>query len=438
MSWVLDAIYLLAALALLPYWLWKLPQAERYRAGILQRLGGAPPGDPDRPRLWVHCASVGEASIPRRLVARFRRRHPKWDIVFSTNTNTGAQRLRELCDDCTVFYMPLDLSFCVRRAMRRVAPSALVLVELEVWPNLLEVCRQSGIPVAIVSGRINAGSARRLHTLHRLWPPLWDALRLCCARSEREAERFRRAGIAPERVITCGSLKYDNLKTEPDADKLAAIEEAFGLDEEAPVLVAGSTHRGEETILAAAYRDLKIRHRRLRLIIAPRHVERARQVQAALEARGFEVARRTELDGARRPGSEAVLLLDTIGELVACYALATCVFVGRSLLAPGGGQNVIEPAALGKPILTGPHTGNFRPEMQLLLEGDAAIVVRDRADIVREVDRLLSRPGQAARLGSAARSVVLQSRGATERTLRRLEAVLECQGPLSEWSDLNC
>ncbi len=429
MSWALDAVYLLAGLALLPYWLWKLPTAERYRAGILERLGNVPPADPEQPRLWIHCASVGEASIPRRLVAVFRRRHPGWDVVFSTNTDTGARRLRKLYEGCTVFYMPLDLSFCVRRAVGRVAPTALVLVELEAWPNLLETCRQSGVPVAIVSGRINRGSARWLRVLHRLWPSMWDAVQLCCARSAQDAARFRRAGIEPGNVATCGSLKFDALRVEPDPDKLAALKGAFGLPEDAPVLVAGSTHPGEEALVAAAYRDLKIRHRPLRLIIAPRHVERARSIEAGLVARGFEVARRTELDDGQQAAPDAILLLDTIGELEACYALATCAFVGRSLRPPGGGQNVMEPAALGKPVLTGPHTGNFRPEMDLLLERDAVVVVHDRAEMVRQVDRLLTRPEEARRLGRAARSVVLQSRGATEQTLGRLEGMLERNVP---------
>ncbi len=423
MSWVFNCVFGAAAACLVPYWLWKLPQGRRYRAGILQRLGFVP-HLPTSPRLWLHCASVGEAAIPRRLVAEIRRRRPGWEIVFSTNTDTGARRLEELYPESRVFYMPLDFSFCVGRALERVRPSMVLLVELEIWPNFLEACRARHVPVAIVSGRIGRGSRRLLRVLNRLWPHLWDGVRICCARSREDAAGFRAVGMCEEAVCTSGSLKYDALRTDFRPAELEQMARTFAIEPGDPVLVAGSTHRGEEAALAGAYRDLKIKHRRLRLIIAPRHIERAAQIRAALRSRGFSIAEKTVLDAEQRSAPEdAVILLDTIGELTKCYALATCAFVGRSLNPPGGGQNMMEPAALGKPVLVGPHTGNFRPEMRLLRENDAVLAVRDRAELVRELDRLLSNPDQAGTIGRAARSVILESQGATERTLTKLEGV---------------
>lgn len=427
MSWVLDAIYLLAGLILLPYWLWKLPQARRYRAGLRQRLGAAPLLAADRPRLWVHCASVGEASIPRRFIGQFEKRYPEWQVVFSTNTNTGAARLEELYPGTPVFYMPLDFSWCVRRSLRRVCPSAVLLVELEVWPNFLLACRSGGIPVAIINGRVSDRSRRSLALMRRFMPDIWQPVRVCCARGHEDAQAFQAAGYPRERLFTCGSLKYDSLRVRPDEQKVEHLRRLFNLSTGAPVLVAGSTHRGEESALAAVYRDLRLRHRDLRMILAPRHIERAADVAVTLQSRNLTVARKTTLEQSpTRARQDAVILVDTIGDLVDCYALADCVFVGRSLLSPGGGQNVMEPAALGKPVLTGPYTANFRREVELLVQRGAVRVVRNRRELTTEADRLLSDPKAAERMGSAGRAVIRQSKGATERTLAHLDALFCC------------
>ncbi len=421
--WVLNFVYGCVGVLMLPYWLWKLPTAERYRAGIRDRFGLAPPLRPG-PRLWIHCASVGEASIPRRLVARLDRTHPLLDIVFSTNTNTGARRLRELYPSHTVFYMPLDFSFAVRRALDRVRPHLVFLVELELWPNFVHECGERNLPLVIINGRIGGRSTQLLRALHKLWRRLWDPVRLCCARSPEDVERFRRAGMPPDRVTNCGSLKYDALRTEPDEERRAELAALFGLRPGQPVLVAGSTHAGEEGMLAFAYRALRARHQDLRLVVVPRHVERAGEAAVAFRARGLRVVRRTGIAPGAPPPDDAVIVVDTIGELAVCYSLASCAFVGRSLVPPGGGQNMMEPAALGVPVVVGPYTGNFRPEMQLLQRHQAVVVAKDRASLTEAVGHLLDEPDSAHRLGLAARRVILDSQGATERTLAALEPLL--------------
>ncbi|MHC4789639.1 MAG: 3-deoxy-D-manno-octulosonic acid transferase, partial [Planctomycetota bacterium] len=367
MNWILNALYLVAGLFLLPYWAWKLPRAERYRAGIRQRFGFSPILPGGVMRLWVHCASVGEAAIPRELVSRLARRHPDWQFAFSTNTNTGAARLRELYPDWPVFYMPLDFSPCVQLALQRARPRAVLLVELELWPNFAEACASAGVPMAIVNGRISPNSRRLLRAVSRLWPRLWDAVRVCCARSQADALSFERAGLPADRILNCGMLKCDGLPLEADRERQAELRELFAIEPGQPVLVGGSTHRGEEAVLATSYRTLLRSHRTLRLIVAPRHMERSREVVAAVRGRGLPVVTMTALAGGAAAASNTdVVVLDTIGDLMSCYGLATCAFVGRSLLPPGGGQNVLEPAALGKPVLSGPHTANFSPEMVLL------------------------------------------------------------------------
>ena len=425
MRWILNAFYLSLLPWAAPYWLWKLPQARRYRAGLLGRLGLALPRRAGAPRLWIHCASVGEASIPRALVGQFRTAHPEWEIVFSTCTDTGAVRLRELYPGSPVSYLPLDLSPCVDRALERIGPSAVLLVELEMWPNFLLGCLQRRIPVAIVSGRINERSAGFLRGLTRLCPRLRQAVSVCSARSGADAARFVQAGIAADKVFADGSLKYDTLLFEVDPAGQEALRQRLGLAEGARVLVGGSIHPGEEEVLCRAYARLVGACPDLRLILVPRHIEAAAAMGRRVEATGLPVVRKTDLDSGRRaPSGTEVILVDTIGDLIPCYSLGTCAFVGRSLVRPGGGQNMMEPAALGKPIVVGPHMGNFQPEMELLRAKEAVIVAEDEAGLLSQFNRLLS-DGEAARLlGQRARLAVMESRGATRRTLDRIEALL--------------
>ena len=431
MRWLLNAAYCLALGAILPWWLYKMPQARRYRAGLRQRFGLAPRLPRGPRRLWVHTVSVGEAAIPRNLAARFRQRHPDWQLVFSTATDTGADRLAELYPDCTSFYWPLDLSPCVEAAVERVQPDAVVLVELELWPNFQLACLERRIPVCIVNGRINPGSARLLRVLGRLQPAVWQAVRLCCARSAGDAERFARAGLTRERIVTTGSLKYDTLAVEPDAGRLERLRRLFAIAPDAPVVVAGSTHAGEEEVLYGICERLRAQRPRLRLVLVPRHIERAAAVARRLAALGARVARKTDLDAGRQAvAPDAVIVVDTIGDLGTCWALGSCAFVGRSLRRPGGGQNMMEPAALGRAVIVGPHTGNFRPEMQLLAARAAVVVAEDETALERELRRLLDDPQEAARLGRRARETVLESRGATEATLAGLESALAAAGLL--------
>jgi len=357
-------------------------------------------------------------------VAAFRGRYPDWDVVFSTNTDTGADRLRGLYPGATVFFMPVDFSCCVAAALRRVKPTVVLLVELEVWPNFMRACRRRGVATAVVNGRIGERSRRWFGRLGWLCPGMWQGLTVCCARSDDDVAGFRSVGVPPERVVDCGSLKYDALALTPDEEKTAALREQFALTPQAQVLVGGSTWPGEEAALAAAYDELRPRHPGLRLIIVPRHIERAAQAEADVAAAGLPVVRKTVLDtGRRAAGSDDVIVVDTVGDLAACYGLAACAFVGRSLVAPGGGQNMMEPAGLGLPVLVGPYTGNFEPEMAMLAAAGGIVVVGE--ELTQAVDRLLSDRGEARRIGEAARGVVLGARGSAARTLDRLASLFD-------------
>jgi 3-deoxy-D-manno-octulosonic-acid transferase len=419
---MLDVLYWELLVFAGPFWLYKVPQARRYRAGIRQRMGFVPRRPGRIPCLWIHCSSVGEASIPRELVRLFQQRHEGWEVIFSTFTDTGAQRLRKLYPDCEVFYWPLDLSCCVDRALDRIRPEAVLLVEQELWPNFLLGCRERRVPVGIVNGRMRARSVPLVRGIGRLVRDMWEPVRMCCARSEADGRRYGQAGLDAERIEVVGSLKYEALPDEVAPEVVAGLRKLFGLSGREPVLVAGSTHPGEEIVLCRIWRRLRRKHPDLRLVVVPRHIERAGVLADELENEGLEVARKTELDaGSSAPDEDAVILVDTIGDLVGCYGLATCAFVGRSLQQPGGGQNMMEPAALGVPVIVGQHTGNFGPEMEVLQGRDAVIEVADQQELEQVLDVLLADAAYRVELGERARRTIRENQGAAMATLRGIE-----------------
>ncbi|MFP4176931.1 MAG: 3-deoxy-D-manno-octulosonic acid transferase, partial [Candidatus Brocadiia bacterium] len=422
---LLDAIYAVVLFWISPLWLLHIPRAPRYRAGLLQRLGVVPVREGDEPCLWIHCASVGEAAIPSTFVERFAQRHPEWNIVLSTCTNTGARRLEELYPDCRVIYWPLDISFCVDAALQRVRPSLVLLVEQEMWPNFLLGCREQSIPVGVINGRIGEGSARFVRCLARLLPPVLDPVQFCCARSDEDARRYCSVGLDRGLVRVSGSLKYESLPDGANEEGVKTLEKLFAVRDSDSVLVAGSTHDGEEVAVATIWRRLRGEDGNVRLIVAPRHIERAAQVAGELEEAGFRVARKTEIEETDRGVEEdEIILVDTIGDLVDCYGLATCVFVGRSLYPPGGGQNMMEPAALGRPVIVGPHTGNFEPEMQVLRRENAVIEVDDEEELMRVLRSLIPDCDRRDELSRNARRAIEVNKGAVLETLRVVENTL--------------
>jgi 3-deoxy-D-manno-octulosonic-acid transferase len=261
--------------------------------------------------------------------------------------------------------------------------------------------------------------------MQKVMPWLWRPVAACCARSEDDARGFLEAGVPEKAVCTTGSLKYDSLAVEPDAERMAELARLFAISEHQRVIVGGSTWPGEEAALGDAYAAVHEEHPDLRLVVAPRHVERADEAAAELAARGLDVVRKTDLDaGEADAGPDQVVLVDTVGELAACYALACVAFVGRSLCEPGGGQNMMEPAGLGVPVVVGPHTGNFRPEMRLLREAGGVVEVDGPEELQPALAHLLQHSRRAREVGRAGRRVVVANRGSARRTLEQLEPLL--------------
>ena len=437
MPFVIDSFYLSAATLGAPYIVVKLFVSERFRSGLMQKLGWLPERRGSAPCFWVHAASVGEMLASRPLVKALDETFPDWEVILSTNTNTGLSVARKDFGDKLSFYFPFDLSWLDRKALTLLRPACILLIELEIWPNFLVAAHERRIPVIVVNGRISAKSVRAFKTIMRLSGAFREALNarenFYCARSQADASRFLELGIAEERVLVTGNVKYDSLPTEVPLERKERLRQIFKLRPEDLVLVGGSTHPGEEEILLRVFKTLKTELPALRLILVPRHIERAPEIEEKVLALGLPCVRRSRLAVSEAnllegqvipPEREGIIVVDTVGELQHIYSLAHCVFVGKSLKGIGG-QNVMEPAGLARPILFGPHMENFSEEANLLLESGGARKVGDEGELLEAVRDVLTHSQPAEAMGQRAREVVLKNRGATLRSLEVLERLLK-------------
>ncbi len=423
MSLLLDVAYLVGGLLASPYVLFRLATSRRWRVGLRQRLGGVPRRDGDNPCVWIHAVSVGEANAVRNLVELLDREHPDWDVRISTTTNTGQRVARNLygAQRCLIF--PLDLSWFVRRTFRRIRPDIVVLVELELWPNFLRVASARNVPIVVVNGRMRERTVRRYRLLRPLFAPIFDTDTggWFGVQNETYLERFKRTGAVEERVLVTGNMKYDSVPDNVNREHAAEVLSALSLSETDRLWVAGCTWPGEEEICLHIHRRLLDADPDLRLVIAPRHIERADDVERTILREGFACIRRTA--GSENAGPKAVRLLDTVGELQCIYAAALFAFIGKSL-AVGGGHNVLEPAALGCVPLFGPLMSNFESEAALLLEADAGIRVNDENELEEKVESLLEHEEERVARAGRCRAVLQQKRGAGRRNLELIERVI--------------
>ncbi|MEO6809323.1 MAG: 3-deoxy-D-manno-octulosonic acid transferase [Isosphaeraceae bacterium] len=426
MPYVLDLIYLLLLCVTAPVLIGRSWRTGKYREGWPEKvLGRSPWRIGERPCLWFHAVSVGEVKLLGPILEDLEKRRQGWDVVVSTTTSTGLAVARQLYPDLITFYAPLDFSWAARRAMGRVRPTVLVLVELELWPNLIWAARRSGARVAIINGRLSQRSHRGYRALRGPLGPTLRRLDAVAAQTSEYADRFKDLGVPTERVSVTGSVKYDGLRTDRNHPETVALRRDLGLSSADLVFVAGSTMEGEEAAALAAYRAALVDHPGLRLIVVPRHAERFAKVGAWLESHGEQVIRRSQGEVARRVGGRpSVILIDTLGELSAVWGLADVAFVGGSLLPGRGGQNMMEPAAFGASVLFGPYTSNFREAVEGLLTHNGARLVADAADLARALADDLDDPEAAAARGAAARAFVLAQHGASARTLGELDRLV--------------
>ena len=394
----------------------------KYRRGLGERLGRVPAWTGPVPPVWLHAVSVGEVMAATSLARELTARHPDLPLLVSTVTDTGRGVAEARLPAKQLVYFPLDLAWAVRTALDRVRPRAVLLTETEIWPNFLRACSARGIPVVLVNGRISPRSFPRYRRVRGLFGRVLQGIRLFCMQTPEDARRILDLGAPRERVHVVGNLKFDLAgagPTEGGADGLA-VRHMLGLPPSRPVLVAGSTHRGEEGPVLDAFKAVRRSVPDLTLLLVPRHPERLGEVEALLEREGLAWIRRSRVP---TQGGAAVILVDTMGELARLYAAGTVVFVGGSLV-PIGGHNILEPAIHARPVLFGPHMGNFAEMGRLFLEQQAGVEVRDARALAEETLRLLREPRVAERMGETGRAIVETHRGAGRRTVDLLEAVL--------------
>jgi 3-deoxy-D-manno-octulosonic-acid transferase len=393
----------------------------KYRRGLFERLGRLPAWPGPVPPIWLHAVSVGEVMAATPLARELGARHPDLPLLVSTVTDTGRGVAEQRLSAARFVFFPLDFGWAVERAVDRLRPRLVLLTETELWPNFLAACAARGIPVVLINGRISPRSFPRYRLVRRWFGRVLSDIRLFCMQTAQDAERIRLLGAPADRVQVVGNLKYD-LPTLGEAPDVAAVRARLALPPGRRLIVGGSTHRGEEELLLQAFQELIHSRNDLCLLLAPRHPERLEEVERLLRKAGLTWVRRSQLPATPLDGA-SVILLDTMGELAPLYAAAAVVFIGGSLI-PHGGQNMLEPAAVARPVLHGPHMGNFAEMRDLFREAGAAIQVEDATGLRTELAALLDDPALADRMGKAGRGIVETHRGATRRTADLVGALL--------------
>ena len=425
MVFLYDFIFFLIFLFFLPVYLLK----GKVHSGFLCRLGVLPKGTVFRSPVWIHTVSVGEAMAVRDLVVMLRGRYPGVQLVFSTVTPTGNQVVRSFAlPSDAVIYLPFDFSFIVRAVVRRMRPRLFLAAETEFWPNLLSALHTAGVPIAVINGRISDRSLRGYSRMRRLVGGLLRKVDCFCVQTEDDALRLVSLGVERAKISVTGNLKFDAGVSALSSEAVRACRETLGLREER-LLVAGSTHEGEEEQIIEAYKKAGAGREDLRLLIAPRHPRRAGEVALLLKAKGFLPVLISELEkapagSAAQGQGKTVFVLDSVGKLFNYYGIAYAVFVGGSLV-PKGGHNIIEPACWAKPVLCGPHTFNFREIISFFSREDAYIKVNGPAQLAEAWVRLLEHPDYAVAAGKKARMVIDRHSGAGVRTLGIVSGLVE-------------
>jgi 3-deoxy-D-manno-octulosonic-acid transferase len=423
-----SVLVLIAAVLASPWFIYQALRYKKYVGSFGQRLGYLPvsfnmDGDDS---IWIHAVSVGEVLTARPLISELKRRYPNLRMFLSTTTMAGQQLARRSVRDVdAVFYFPFDFQFVIRRTLDLVRPKLFIMMETEIWPNLLRECRLRGIKTAVVNGRLSARSFPRYRLIRPMMRRVLDHVDRFLVQSEESARRFIDLGADPARVVVTGSLKFDSLELSATALQARARDRVlryFRVPASRPVIVAGSTMKGEEGAVLQAFRRVRSTAPNTLLVIAPRNPERFGEAEQLARQEGWKVSRRSDLAIDAEPRVD-VVVLDTIGELATVYQIATVVFVGGSLVATGG-HNVLEPAVFGKPIVFGPYMQNFVEIAEAFVSNGAGVQLKGEEELDEAFLSLMSDPVRRARLGAAARALVEANRGANDKSITVLTALL--------------
>jgi len=428
---LLNCLYCVAFLALLPWMAWRRISGGRPVAAPFQRFTGSIPVPPRKPagtaRIWLHGVSVGEVQLLATLAGEIRRQalatDQLVDCVVSSSTTTGLAVAAKRFGAERTFPCPLDFTWAVNRVLDQVAPDLLVLGELELWPHLLSCTAARSVPIVVANARLSPRSFRGYGRIRPLVAAMLGRVTLVLARSQEDGDRFRQLGAPDVRIR--GSMKFDGVKGDREAAEVASLRRLAGFADGDIIFLAGSTQAPEEQFALEAFRALHRDHPHLRLVIVPRHAERAAEIARLLADSGIRWQARSQLTAAAADPDARVLLIDTTGELAWWWGTAAIAFVGGSLDGRRGGQNMLEPAAYGAAVCFGPFTGNFRDEVGVLLEAQSAEVVNDGAALTAFVTRCLKDPARAEELGCRAAQTVARQRGATAATATDILGLLD-------------
>ncbi|MDO5553094.1 MAG: 3-deoxy-D-manno-octulosonic acid transferase [Planctomycetia bacterium] len=426
MRYLLNLCYLLFLVVVSPILMYRVLVLKKYRNGFREKFFGfvpkLPPCEKGHVRVWFHAVSVGEMNLLVPIVKLVVAEHADWEIVISTTSKTGMELGRKKFPQYPVFYAPIDFSWSTNTAMRRIAPNLLVLVELELWPNLILAAKRFGTRVAIVNGRISEKSLKRYRHIRFLTRFLFSRIDCIAAQDGYACDAFRQLGA--EQTVLTGAIKFDGVEMNRRNEKTLRLAALAGVREGDLVFLAGSTQSPEEAMALTTFKILQSDYPELKLILVPRHPERFEEVARLLAASSFPWQRRSHLNENDTPRAEnRILLVDTVGELGAWWGVCEIAFVGGSMTRRGG-QNMLEPAAYGAAVSFGPNTKNFRDISSMMLKANAARVVMNQEEMTAFVRECLEYRAKAVAMGTRARDLVLTQQGATKKTLHYLEKLV--------------
>ena len=432
MDLLYNILMILVAVVGLPLFAFRFVRERRFRERLRHNLGFFAPETlakvAGRRPVWFQAASVGEVVAASSIIKEFKRQLPDIPVLISSGTASGYEMAQRILPeaDAIIFYPP-DLPWLPGRIVNRVQPRAYVPVETELWPNFIRAARQRSIPVVMVNGRIGERSVDHYRQLRSMFTKMLGTVARFCMQSTIDAQYVIRLGADPHRVVVTGNTKYDqNYSSVTDSEKASFFAE-LGYTGAGPILVAGSTHRGEEEILAEVLRDVRAVLPAAKLLLAPRDIPRCESIVELFRRQGFTAELRSKMATMTDPAGVSVVVLDTIGELGRLYALAELVFIGGSLV-PHGGHNILEPAAHGKPIIVGPHMFNFKDTYALFSGRDACATVLDGRELSLKILEILTNRALAQCMGQEAAAIVVENQGAAARTVENLRQILSEQG----------
>jgi 3-deoxy-D-manno-octulosonic-acid transferase len=417
-----NLLQLAFVIIFLPFILLKIAFTPKYRQRALSRLGLHLPsmdaGDDPGPRIWIHALSVGEAMSSAALVREMRRRFPDWVIIYSTSTATGAgiarQKLGDTVDHLITY--PLDLFWSVRKVVKSVRPDLFVLIETDLWPNMLGALSRRGTPIILLNGRISESSFSYYKRFNLFFCPIFSLIDKFAMQSRADEERMLQLGIIPQKIHSIGNLKFDQEGVQIGEKEIKDLRRTLHIPPESKIFIAGSTHAGEEEIILSAYGNLIFTYPDLFLLLAPRNPGRADEVKRLVQSAGFDTYKRTELPALPESNKVQVVVLDTLGELSKLYALATVAFVGGSLV-PERGHNVLEVAAHARPALFGPHIEDFKEAATALIKRGGGYMIKNGDELVAALRLILADSSQAQKAGGMAFQVIEENRGAVSRAV---------------------